>query len=113
MSETLVGLTIVAVGTSLPELVTSIIAAMKKQTEIALGNIVGSIIFNIFLVLGASAVIHPLTVNPVIFQDVWLMIILTLLLLFFSRTNFKISKIEGVFMLLIYIIYLGYIIFRN
>ncbi|QOY36458.1 calcium/sodium antiporter [Anaerobacillus isosaccharinicus] len=113
MSETLVGLTIVAVGTSLPELVTSITAALKKQSEIALGNIVGSNIFNIFFVLGASAVIHPLAVDSKIFLDMWVMVILTILLLVFSRTQFKISKIEGANLAIIYIIYLAFIILRN
>lgn len=113
MSETLVGLTIVAVGTSLPELVTSVTAAFKKQTEIALGNIIGSNIFNIFFILGASATIHPLAVDPKIFLDMWLMIFVTFLLLILSRTHHRISKIEGAILGIIYIIYLAYIIFRN
>ncbi|TYS67712.1 calcium/sodium antiporter [Sutcliffiella horikoshii] len=113
MSETLVGLTIVAVGTSLPELVTSVTAALKKQTEIALGNIVGSNIFNIFFILGASASIHPLAVDPKIFLDMWLMIFVTLLLLIISRTHHKISRIEGTILAIIYIVYLAFIIFRN
>jgi cation:H+ antiporter len=113
MSETLVGLTIVAVGTSLPELVTSITAAIKKQSEIALGNIVGSNIFNILFVLGASSVIAPLGVDNRIFIDVFIMIVLTFLLLLFSRTNFKVGKIEGLILAVIYITYLVYIIVRN
>lgn len=113
MSETLVGLTIVAVGTSLPELVTSVTAALKKQTEIALGNIIGSNIFNIFFILGASATIHPLAVDPKIFLDMWLMIFVTFLILILSRTHHRISKIEGVTLAIIYIIYLTFIIFRN
>ncbi|WLR44111.1 calcium/sodium antiporter [Bacillus carboniphilus] len=113
MSETLVGLTIVAVGTSLPELVTSVTAAFKKQTEIALGNIVGSNIFNVFLILGGSATIHPLAVDSRIFLDIWLMIFVTCLLLILSRTHYKISKIEGAFLVIIYIIYFAYIILRN
>lgn len=113
MSETLVGLTIVAVGTSLPELVTSVTAAIKKQTEIALGNIIGSNIFNIFFILGASATIHPLAVDPKIFLDMWLMIFVTFLLLILTRTNYKVSKIEGVILAIIYIIYVTFIIFRN
>jgi cation:H+ antiporter len=113
MSETLVGLTIVAVGTSLPELVTSVTAALKKQSEIALGNIVGSNIFNIFFVLGASAAIYPLSVDSKILIDIWLMIILTILLLIFSRTKYKITKLEGGTLAAIYIVYLIYIIFRN
>ncbi|WP_170006275.1 calcium/sodium antiporter [Bacillus fonticola] len=113
MSETLVGLTIVAVGTSLPELITSVTAAIKKQSEIALGNIVGSNIFNILFVLGASSVISPLAVNGKIFMDVILMIILTLLLLVFSRTKFKIGKVEGIVLAVAYVVYLVYIIIRN
>jgi len=113
MSETLVGLTIVAVGTSLPELITSITAAIKKQSEIALGNIVGSNIFNILFVLGAASVISPLAVDPKIVVDVVLMIILTVVLLIFSRSNSRIGKIEGVILAVAYIIYMIYIILRN
>ncbi|MED1606889.1 calcium/sodium antiporter [Cytobacillus kochii] len=113
MSETLVGLTIVAIGTSLPELVTSITAALKKESEIALGNIVGSNIFNILFVLGASATISPLAVNDKVFIDVILMIILTVVLFIFSRTRFKIGKREGLILVFAYIIYLVYIIIRN
>jgi cation:H+ antiporter len=113
MSETLVGLTIVAVGTSLPELITSITAALKKQSEIALGNIVGSCIFNILFVLGISATISPLIVSDKIFSDVSLMIVLTLILLVFSSTNYKIGKREGSFLTIAYIIYMIFIIVRN
>jgi cation:H+ antiporter len=113
MSETLVGLTIVAVGTSLPELITSITAAMKKASEIALGNIVGSNIFNILFVLGASATISPLAVNGKIFVDIMAMIVLTLVLLIFSRSRFKISKVEGAILAAVYVGYLVYIILRN
>ncbi|MCG3088946.1 calcium/sodium antiporter [Sporosarcina cyprini] len=113
MSETLVGLTIIAVGTSLPELVTSISAALKKESEIALGNIVGSNIFNILFVLGASAVISPLQVNDKVFMDVVLMIALTVILLIFSRTGYKVGKREGMVLAVVYIIYLAYIIVRN
>src|SRR5699024_4928310 len=77
MSEALVGLTIIAIGTSLPELVTSVTAALKGQSEIALGNIVGSNVFNILFVLGASSVISPLSVNDKIFTDMFIMLFLT------------------------------------
>ncbi len=113
MSETLVGLTIVAIGTSLPELVTSIMAAIKKQSEIALGNIVGSNIFNIFFVLGTSSLITPLPVNSKVFVDIGLMLILTVILLVFSRTNYRIGKIEGSFLAVAYVVYLVFIIIRN
>lgn len=113
MSETLVGLTIVAIGTSLPELVTSIMAAIKKQSEIALGNIVGSNIFNILFVLGTSSLITPLPVNSKIFVDIGLLVLLTVILLVFSRTNFRIGKIEGTFLAIAYVLYLVFIIIRN
>ncbi|ARK31337.1 calcium/sodium antiporter [Halalkalibacter krulwichiae] len=113
MSETLVGLTIVAIGTSLPELITSITAALKKESEIALGNIVGSNIFNILFVLGAASVISPLAVESRLYIDVVLMIVLTGVLLVFSRTNFKIGKIEGIVLALAYVLYMTYIFIRN
>ncbi|RCW67018.1 calcium/sodium antiporter [Saliterribacillus persicus] len=113
MSETLVGLTIIAIGTSLPELLTSITAAIKKQSEIALGNIVGSNIFNILFVLGTTAVIHPLTVSSKIIIDILIMIFLTVALLIFSRTNFKIGKFEASFLIICYIVYMVFIILRN
>lgn len=113
MSETLVGLTIIAIGTSLPELVTSIAAALKKESEIALGNIVGSNIFNILFVLGASSLITPLPVNGKVFIDIIIMILLTVLLLVFSRTNFRIGKREGMTLAIVYIVYLVFIILRN
>lgn len=113
MSETLVGLTIIAIGTSLPELVTSISAALKKESEIALGNIVGSNIFNILFVLGVSAVISPLPVNDKVLTDVVFMIGLTVVLLIFSRTRFKVGKREGWVLAAAYVIYLVYIILRN
>ncbi|EDL63892.1 calcium/sodium antiporter [Bacillus sp. SG-1] len=113
MSETLVGLTIVAVGTSLPELITSVTAAVKKQGEIAIGNIVGSNIFNILFVLGTASVISPLAVDDKIFFDALLMIILTGILLIFSRTNFRVGKYEGIFLIVAYILYAVFIILRN
>jgi cation:H+ antiporter len=114
MSETLVGLTIVAVGTSLPELVTSITAAIKKESEIALGNIIGSNIFNIMFILGASATINPLTLTQNLTFDIVLMISLTLIVLIFSYTHQrKINRLEGLILALVYIAYLIFIIIRN
>jgi cation:H+ antiporter len=114
MSETLVGLTIVAVGTSLPELVTSITAAIKKESEIALGNIIGSNIFNIMFILGASATINPLTLTQNLTFDIVLMISLTLIVLIFSYTHQrKINRLEGLILALVYIAYLIIIIIRN
>ncbi|WP_071394118.1 calcium/sodium antiporter [Bacillus tuaregi] len=113
MSETLVGLTIVAVGTSLPELITSITAAMKRESEIALGNIVGSNIFNIFFVLGSASVISPLAVDSKIYIDVLLLMMITVVLFIFSRTHFTIGKREGFILSVAYILYMVYILMRN
>lgn len=113
MSETLVGLTIVAIGSSLPELITSISAAMKKQSEIALGNIIGSCIFNILFVLGISSIITPLPVDNKIFFDTIVLLVLTVILLIFSRTKYTVAKYEGFLLSLFYVAYLVYIIFRN
>lgn len=113
MSQTMVGLTIVSVGTSLPELITSITAAVKKLSEIALGNIVGSNIFNILLVLGASSVISPLSIDDRIFFDVILMTFLTIVLFFFSRSQYRIAKSEGLVLALAYVAYMTFIIIRG
>lgn len=113
MSTTLVGLTIVAVGTSLPELITSVTAALKKEGGIAIGNIVGSNIFNIFFVLGAASAVSPLAVDSKVFFDIILMIILTVVLLVFSRTSYTIGRKEGVTLAAAYILYMIYIIIRN
>jgi cation:H+ antiporter len=114
MSETLVGLTIVAIGTSLPELVTSITAAIKKESEIALGNIIGSNIFNIMFVLGISSTISPISINNNIIVDIVLMILVTFVVLIFATTHKrKINRIEGSVLLAIYIAYLTFIIIRN
>lgn len=113
MSETLVGLTIVSIGTSLPELVTSIVAAVKKENDIAIGNVVGSNIFNIVFILGSAAVISPLAINPVSIFDMAVMAgtgIITLLIALFSK---KIYKWQGICMTLLYVAYVAYIIIRN
>jgi len=113
MSETLVGLTIVAIGTSLPELITSVTAALKNRGDIAIGNAVGSSIFNIFFVAGSAAAVAPLTLDAKIFTDTWVMILLTVLLLIFSRTRYSIGRWEGFVLVFAYIIYMIYIIMRN
>ncbi|MDT8860925.1 calcium/sodium antiporter [Alkalihalobacillus sp. MEB130] len=113
MSETLVGLTIVAIGSSLPELITSITAAMKQQSEIALGNIVGSSIFNLLFVLGVSSIISPLPVNDKLFFDIFVLLVLTIVLFIFSRTHYKVKKYEGMALTIFYLLYLVYIIIRN
>ncbi|MGM8211204.1 calcium/sodium antiporter [Virgibacillus sp. W0430] len=114
MSETLVGLTVVAFGTSLPELVTSITAAVKKEAGIALGNVVGSNIFNILFVLGTASIVSPMMITDSdVFIDIVIMMVLTVFLLIFSRTQYKVKKAEGVVLVLFYLGYLTYIILRN
>ncbi len=111
ISETLIGLTIVAVGTSLPELVTSIMAILRKQADVAFGNIVGSNIFNILGILGVTALVQPLSVPPEILRlDIWVMLGATLLLLVFSRTGWRLGQLEGTALLAGYLIYLSVLI---
>lgn len=113
LSETLIGLTIIAVGTSLPELITSIVASLKKQSDIALGNIVGSNIFNILFILGFSAVLSPIPFDPALTGELILNLVLTIILLVFSRTGHKIHRGEGYILCSFYIIYLVQLIVRN
>lgn len=101
MSETLIGLTVVAIGTSLPELVTSIVAAKKGENGLAVGNVVGSNIFNLLFILGVSAMIHPIAVNYASVIDLLILIVVSAVTLIFSLTK-KISRIEGVAMILMY-----------
>jgi len=112
VSQAVIGLTIVALGTSLPELATSAVAALKKNSDIALGNIIGSNIFNIFMILGLSATIKPLSVYNGMNIDLVLCIISGLLVLIFVYTNkqHKIKRWEGGMLLFIYISYLTWLI---
>ncbi len=107
LSEKIIGFTIVAIGTSLPELATSVVAALKKNTNIAVGNIIGSNIFNIFLVLATSAVVSPVVFNPVFNTDMYLLAggTLFLFIAMFTGGKKKLDRWESVILLLIY---LGY-----
>lgn len=112
ISESLIGLTVVAIGTSLPELATSAIAAYKKQADIAIGNVVGSNIFNIFCILGISSVIRPLPFNPANNIDFLIMIIATVILFIIMFIGKKriIERWQGLFMILIYSAYTVFLI---
>ena len=112
MTETLIGLTIVAVGTSLPELVTSIVATKKGETGLAIGNVVGSNIFNMLFILGVSGVVHPISVNVASVVDLVVLIFTSLLALMYSRTSNRLNRIEGCSLVLIYLVYIGYAICR-
>lgn len=107
VSERIIGVTIVALGTSLPELITSIIAALSKRTDLALGNILGSNIMNVLSIIGLTAIVKPISVASEFVQSDYLwMIGISLLLFPLMRTKMRISKIEGSVLLLAYIAYL-------
>lgn len=112
LAESLVGLTIVAVGTSLPELVTSTIAAKKGENEIALGNVIGSNIFNSLFVLGLSATVNPLTTGSQVLVDVIFMLVVTVLVFAFALTG-KLNRKHGIVLLCLYVLYLTYLILRT
>lgn len=112
VSETLIGLTIVSVGTSLPELVTSLVAGKKGELSMAVGNAVGSCIFNILMILGISAAISPLSVVRDNIIDAFIFVAVCIVICVFAYSKKKIEKLEGIIMLLAYGIYLAYIILR-
>lgn len=112
MSETLIGLTIVAIGTSLPELVTSVVAARKGESDMAIGNVVGSNLFNIFFVLAASATINPIAFSFESVIDSIIVIGVSILVYLFILIRQNVNRIEGGFMVGIYAAYTAYIILR-
>lgn len=112
MGDTLIGLTVVAIGTSLPELVTSIVAARKGNSGIAMGNAVGSCIFNILFILGMAGVISPMEADSDFFKDTGILIGVSALMLLFAFTRKKTSRPEGAVCVLIYVAYTAYIIMR-
>ena len=112
LSQTLIGLTIVALGTSLPELVTSIVAARKDEVDMALGNVIGSNIFNILLILGVAAAISPVTFLMENIIDIIILIIMSAVVWGFAWTSKKVNRKEGIIMLLMYAVYMVYICIR-
>ena len=111
VSDQLIGLTVVSIGTSLPEFVTSVIAATKGESDLALGNVIGSNIFNILFVIGASALISPMTVDPKLIIDGAIMILSTVLVYFYAYRKNDISKFESITLSLLYFGYMGYLVF--
>jgi cation:H+ antiporter len=108
VSDALIGLTIVAVGTSLPELVASVVAAYRGHSDVAYGNILGSNLYNILAILGATALIHPIPVAPEIAAfDGWVMLAATAAMIWFTITGWRITRLEGGAMLAAYVAYLG------
>ena len=110
--ESLVGLTIVAVGTSLPELVTTIVAAKKGENEIAIGNVIGSNIFNVLFVLGIGSVINPLTIGSQVIIDLAVMLVATIVC-YVLALNKTLSKKEGLAFILCYVAYVTYLVLRT
>ena len=115
ISKALIGITIVAVATSLPELITSVVAATKKNSGMALGNALGSNIFNVFLVLGISSIIKPLPFSNNLNFDVGMVIAsnLIIFLFIFIGKGKRISKTEGVSLMVLYLVYVGWLVVRN
>lgn len=112
LSQTLIELTIVAMGTSLPELVTSLVAAKKGEVDMALGNVIGSDIFNILFVLGIATAISPISFLMENVIDIILLIIMSVIVLAFAWTKQQINRKEGILMLLMYAAYMVYICVR-
>ena len=112
MSQNLIGLTVVAFGTSLPELVTSIAAARKNQADMALGNVIGSNIFNILLILGLAATISPLSFNQENMIDIGILIIMSAEVFFFAQRGYCLSRMQGAVLLIEYAAYVTYICVR-
>ena len=112
MSEAVIGLTVVAMGTSIPELATSVAAIRRKNSEIAIGNVVGSNIFNIFFILGVTGVIHPLPIAADSQIDLLVLIAITLVLfiLIYNHHQRQLVRIHGILFLSLYAVYLGYLL---
>jgi cation:H+ antiporter len=111
MSETVIGLTIVALGTSMPELATSVVAAFKKQPDIAIGNVVGSNIFNIIGILGITSLIQPIEAPDINLVDLLVMLGMSILLLPLIKTGFTLRRWEGALFVAIYIGYVVYLLY--
>lgn len=112
MSENLIGLTVVAVGTSLPELVTSVMATKKGEIDIAIGNVVGSNIFNMLLILGSASVINPMTVSYFAFIDLLFVIIAMVIFIIMTFKSKSLSKVKGLPLVLMYVVYIIFTIIR-
>ncbi len=111
ISETIIGLTVVAIGTSLPELVTSIMAAVRGKSGLALGNVVGSNIYNLLGILGVTAAIKPIAApKEIVAFDNWVLLGATLAMLFFAMSGKRLSRAEGVLLAVCYVLYVGWLV---
>lgn len=112
ISEHIIGLTVIAVGTNLPELVTSVVAVRKGEMDIAVGNLVGTNIFNLFLMLGLAATINPIVIDTLSFIDIIILAIVSFIVYIFIQHKKDISRLEGIIMISLYIIYILYVVVR-
>ena len=113
ISQAIIGLTIVAAGTSLPELATSLVAAIRKEDDIAVGNIVGSNIFNILAILGLASLIRPIEMGGITSIDLIVMILMAILALPMAKSGFLLNRWEGAVLLSVYCGYIYYIMLRK
>lgn len=110
VSETIIGLTVVAVGTSLPELATSVVAAVRRQSDVAFGNVVGSNIYNVLGILGVTALVQPIPIPiEIVAFDIWVMLASSLMLVMFAMTGWRINRWEGAVFLGAYGVYLAWL----
>lgn len=114
ISEAVIGLTVVSAGTSIPELATSMMAAYRRNSDIAMGNVMGSNLFNIFFILGSSAAVHPLPFQPTLNSGIFMCVgsAFLLLLFMFSSTPHKLGRIQGAIFTFIYVGYTAYLVFQ-
>ena len=112
VSQSIIGLTIVAGGTSLPELATSVVAARKGQSAIAIGNVIGSNVFNILLILGATAVISPMQIGGITIVDLGMMLLSVVMVWLFSYTRYTVEKWEGAVLTMGYLAYAGWLLYN-
>lgn len=112
ISDSVIALTVVAIGTSLPELVTSVMAIRKGETDIAIGNIIGSNIFNCFFILGLASTVSPVTFGIQSFVDMIIMLFAGILVLVLILKNMRIGRTKGIIMLSLYVVYTIFILFR-
>ena len=112
ISENIIGLTVIAIGTNLPELVTSVVAVKKGEIDMAIGNLVGTNIYNVFLILGLAATINPITISNFAFLDIIILAITSFLVYLFIEDKKDINKKEGIIMIGLYLIYLVYAVIR-
>lgn len=110
MSDAVIGLTIVAGGTSLPELATSMVSAKKGNSDIAIGNVIGSNVFNILMIIGVTGLVKPMHIKGITSLDLIVMLASILLLWFFCRTTYKVKRWEGAVLAISYIAYLAWLI---